>query len=461
MHNMFLRDVDRIIVVCVMLSLGLFLVSFATVRGHDFLIFVPLGIFACLMGCWILGTTQVKQILWDSPLVWKYVELTSIYLVPAAIVEFLRRSIRHATRRWLLVLFWIHVFFAVAAIVLSLAGFVRLPRTIAPFNLLLLITIVVFLVMLVFWVRVGDESARAFVYGILVLVLFAVHDILANLLLIPWQRSVSHWGALAFTINLSLLLIRRVQATRRLLHEYSLEMDLARSMQKALLPRPAISCPRLRVYAHYEPARDVGGDYYAFGPNDERSLGILVADVTGHGLSASLIAGMVQTAFIAARQRGTGPGRTLESMNHILFGNAAGQVSTALLVQIDVKHRHATLACAGHPPAILLRQGRLTEIHARGPALGWRPRIRPNEVRFAYKEGDRMILYTDGLVEARNPAGQIFGFEKLLSLVQKYGAAPAPDLVEALLAALKRFCLDDSLEDDATLLVVDFLPDRV
>ncbi|MCB1321387.1 MAG: 7TM-DISM domain-containing protein, partial [Leptospiraceae bacterium] len=200
---MFRTDADRIFVSSTLLFIGIFLIGLALAIRREYAAFLYLGLFSCLMGTWIFGTTHVKQLLWNAPIFWKYIEYTSLYLIPVAIAVFLQKTIQRKSRKYLRFITFSHLLFTIAALSLALTGTVRITTTLLPFNYLMLFSMITFLALLIYWNRMGDHAARYFLYGSLFLIIFAVHDILANLDLIAWNRAFSHWGALAFTISLS------------------------------------------------------------------------------------------------------------------------------------------------------------------------------------------------------------------------------------------------------------------
>jgi phosphoserine phosphatase RsbU/P len=175
----------------------------------------------------------------------------------------------------------------------------------------------------------------------------------------------------------------------------------------------------------------LAGDFYDFLGMDSERVGVLVADVSGHGVPAALIASMVKVALAAQSDRADQPAAVLAGMNQSLFGRLAGQYVTAAYVFIDTRSSSIRYAAAGHPPMLrLVRCSRETHaVEENGLPLGFRESTSYTEVELSLQGGDRLLLYTDGLIEATNADGDFFGIDRLKatpacgSALQLYAAA--------------------------------------
>jgi CheY-like chemotaxis protein len=238
------------------------------------------------------------------------------------------------------------------------------------------------------------------------------------------------------------------------------EMDTARQIQLSILPREIPAIKGLDMAARYIPMTSVAGDFYDFLPIDERRIGILVADVSGHGMPAALIASMLKIALDGQTACATDPARVLAGLNHALCGKFKGHFVTAAYVVVDTEKQSLLYAGAGHPPLVIMdaaRQARhFTE---NGLFLGCFPQATYTAVEIPFKPGDWGVLYTDGILEMTDPSDEQFGLDRFKQLLQNNHALSAGQFVDALLDELSRWSCPASgrePEDDITLLAFHF-----
>jgi sigma-B regulation protein RsbU (phosphoserine phosphatase) len=254
--------------------------------------------------------------------------------------------------------------------------------------------------------------------------------------------------------SLGYVAARRLLLRDRELGEMRGEMETARRMQLSILPAAFPESPHFRVGARYVPMSSVAGDFYDFLRVEPARAGILIADVSGHGVPAALIASMVKIAASSQSDLAAEPAMLLAGMNTALCGNTQDQFVTAAYVHLDAEAKELRYAAAGHPAMLLLRAGEVREIVENGFILGITRAATYTQASVALETGDRLILYTDGIVEARDSAGQMFSEERLHALVKETGAdlpeATASRIVEAVQAWSKE------QDDDLTVIVCDF-----
>ncbi len=308
--------------------------------------------------------------------------------------------------------------------------------------------------------RGRDVDARAIRVGLLCFVGTALADNAAvamnNLLRIEPYGFAVFLGCLGYVAAR-----RRVQQDAELV-EIRNELELARRMQLAILPERFPESPAFKVAARYVPMSSVAGDFYDFLGVGEGRAGILIADVSGHGVPAALIASMVKMAASSGREDAAEPGRLLEGMNRALCGNTQGQFVTAAYVYLDAEAGEMRYAAAGHPAMLLLRGGEVREVIENGLMLGITETAGYGQVALPMLEGDRLILYTDGLLEARDRRGELFGEERFFGLVRETAGLAAAGAVERMIAAVEGWVA--VREDDLTVIVCDVVetgPGRV
>jgi sigma-B regulation protein RsbU (phosphoserine phosphatase) len=239
------------------------------------------------------------------------------------------------------------------------------------------------------------------------------------------------------------------------LGEIHRELELARSIQLSILPGAFPESPDFRIAARYVPMAAVAGDLYEFLLTGERQAGLLVADVSGHGVPAALIASMVKMAATSQRGQAAHPAQLLAGMNAALCGNTQGQFVTAAYVYLDARARILRYAAAGHPAMLMLRDGIVTEIAENGLLLAAAEGADYSDKTLPLQVGDRLLLYTDGLVEARNAKGELFGEESLASALRATAGQTVDAAADRLIDATKQWA--NSQDDDLTVLVCDFV----
>jgi phosphoserine phosphatase RsbU/P len=237
------------------------------------------------------------------------------------------------------------------------------------------------------------------------------------------------------------------------------EMKVVADIQRSLLPKKMPDIPTMSLAAYYQASHRAGGDYYDFFPLPDGKWGILIADVSGHGTPAAVL--MAITHSLAHSYPGTPmpPGRMLEYVNHHLTARYTVESDTfvtAFYGVYDPGRRELTYASAGHNPPRLKRclDGTLDLLNgATALPLGIAPKQTYREQTHRLLPGDELVLYTDGITEAHNDKGEMFGLARLDKVLENC-AIGASDLLESVLAALKEFTGNEPIHDDRTILVV-------
>ena len=239
-------------------------------------------------------------------------------------------------------------------------------------------------------------------------------------------------------------------------HSIEQELILARSIQQASLPQEVPELEGWRISPLYQPAREVGGDFYDFHLLSEGRLGLVVGDATGKGVPAALVmsttCGMLRA--VSQTSDSSSPGEMLERVNEALVPSIPSNMFvTCFYAILDPKSASLRYANAGHDVPYIHRNGAAEELRARGMPLGLMPGMGYEEDEIVLEEGEAALFYSDGLVEAHNPNGEMFGFPKLRALIAEH--AEKQSLEEALLEELYSFVgVGWEQEDDITLLTL-------
>jgi serine phosphatase RsbU (regulator of sigma subunit) len=232
------------------------------------------------------------------------------------------------------------------------------------------------------------------------------------------------------------------------------EMRTARYIQEALLPERLPSTPGWQFEPFYRPARQVGGDFYDFLPLPGGRIGIVIGDGTGKGIPAALIMATTTTMLRAAAPHSGSPGAVLAMINNLLQEHIPPNMFiTCFYAILDPANGELCFANAGHNLPYLWRAGEIAELRAAGMPLGLMPDQGYEEKTLTLDAGERVLFYTDGLVEAHDPHRTMFGGPRLKHLLQN---SPRPDgLIEYVMTDLQAFTGDDwEQEDDITLVLL-------
>ena len=237
------------------------------------------------------------------------------------------------------------------------------------------------------------------------------------------------------------------------------ELQTARSIQHAFLPRNVPALPGWQFAPYYQPAREVGGDFYDFLPFEDGRLGLVIGDVTGKGIPAALVMATVHTMLRTAVQGSISPGQVLARVNELLAADIPpGMFVTCFFAALNPQSGHLHYSNAGHEPPFRQHKEEAAELWATGMPLGMMPGTRYDEHEITLLPGDSLLFYSDGLVEAHNPGNEMFGFPRLQTVLSKQSDG-AP-LIDALLSELQRFTGDAwEQEDDVTLLALQRMPE--
>ncbi len=293
-------------------------------------------------------------------------------------------------------------FFAAGSLVLPYETSVRSINLLIPVASLLL-----------FWnailaARKGVRQSRYFLIAWVALVAGTVFESATYFFTLPLStlgRFGTQLGTVAEVILFSVALGRRIRVlteekafANQKLAVMEKDMELARSIQERILPagKPRFEAP---IHVTYNPLRAVGGDFYDFFETGGRQIGILIADVTGHGVAAALDSSTVKVAFRSEISEMTSPANVLSNMNQFLADYVQYRFVSAYYAFIDLDARTVRYASAGHPPLLVVRGKTIIELTAEGMLLGISRDSEYQEHLFHLEAGDRLLLYTDGLFE--------------------------------------------------------------
>jgi sigma-B regulation protein RsbU (phosphoserine phosphatase) len=234
------------------------------------------------------------------------------------------------------------------------------------------------------------------------------------------------------------------------------ELELAREIQESLLPERRLEMGPVIVMATFQPAAEVGGDYFDVFPISDDRLVIAIGDVAGHGLSTGLLMASLKSSVAALVHEGYGGTELIEKVNRLVLKQAQARTMVTLSVfEVDLSEDRVTLANAGHPPAYLVGgAGGPRELLASSLPVGSRL-CRPRSLESPFPADSRLLLYSDGLVEAASADGEPFGYRRLEHILETSANDSGNELTAAILDALADHTGGTPLADDLTVLVVE------
>jgi hypothetical protein len=452
-------DVYEFIVGILLISLGLIAVVLAGLRWNTKNLFlISFGVFCFLYG----ARTNAFQFLFDaSPLFWSYERWFITYLVPVPgyilVEQLFGRGWKSSIRR----IWQIGIAFAVVAIPVCI--YLQKPWAAYMANNILAVAGLSVIMGNLFWPGLSlTREIRIVRVGFVIFAVFSLHANIAHYFLSgPWAQDLEAVGLLTLFGCLGYTVAIRFFQNEKTLITIENELETARQIQSFILPRAKPKIKGLEIAARYVPMATMAGDFYDFQLIDDKRIGILVADVSGHGVPASLIASMVKIAFVSQAPHASDPARVLAGLNQILCGKLDSDFVTAGYLFIDTEQQTASYAGAGHPPLLLWRQQdkEVLEIRQKGIILGQMEETSYKHSDLKLQKGDRFVLYTDGIVEALNPAGEIYGADRLKTFIEANSGLAAEQFCGRLVEMIAGWSgggSKNSLDDDLTLLVVDF-----
>ena len=404
--------------------------------------------------------------------------LLSVFAIPRAVAGHIEHAITFTIMvptlllfldvvqtRWRRVMLWVlgvELVFAAFAIPLDLLGIAKVETDIA--NSVLVLSAGTLMIVFVFFVRPPGRLSpelRVVAVGLAVFGLFVFRANLAGLRILP-GRDVEPIGFLFLVCTLGYLVARRIFAKEESLFAIQKELEIAEQIQASILPHDVPRRAGIEIAARYLPMSAVAGDFYDFLTFERNHLGILIADVTGHGVPAALIASMLKVAFAGQSGQASDPARVLTGLNQALCGKFEDHFVTAAYLYADLDAKIIRYAGAGHPPLLFSdrSKGGARAIEKNGFFLGMFPEAEYSSMEMRLHPGDRYVLYTDGLPESKNVAGEEFGLARCMKVLDSHPRLPAAALADQLLSEISRWTETAKStvrlqEDDMTLIVLD------
>jgi sigma-B regulation protein RsbU (phosphoserine phosphatase) len=424
-------------------------------------LFIRLGIWSAMYGVGLLAQSRavVAALSPSIQTAVPYVNTAVAYLtVVVGLSAFLQLS-----RGFIRLLIRVLIFAGMAVALAGIGWFVfgGAEDKFIPYNVLVAVGGLLVLVPVAAVKKLSDKflvllDRRVLIVGTLVFAVEALWVNLARPLHYRTPRLLDHLAFAVFLLSFGYVAMQIIVTNERRLLSIENELAVARRLQFSILPTSIPEVRNIRIAVAYQPMTAVAGDFYEFILIDEQRIGFLVADVTGHGVPAALIASMIKVAMQSVVSCAHDPRQVLRGLNRILFGQLHDQLVSVAYLWLDTGNRKALYSAAGHPPLLRWSEGKLERFESNGLLFGVMADPDYPVCDLPIRFGDRLLLYTDGVIEPENARGDSFGNRKLEEVLRDNQSRPASEMSDQLLSEIRLWQPAGlGQQDDITLIVID------
>ena len=460
------RQVGEIFFGTLFFLVGLIAAGIALIRrGRGVRILIWLALWSGLYGARMLITSPAIRPHFPQPLqiIFPYIDVTITYLILVfALLVWLELTLDKAR-------FLIQIMIVIASAI-GLAGIGWFivsgsPDTLMIYNNLVAVCTLLVLVVVVTVRKLSDKFLVLPNRGILAVgtLMFAAEALYTNLSLLFDYRTLpilDRIGFAAWLFSLAYVAAQMIFTNERRLISIDSELETARQIQSSILPLAVPKIDNLRIAAAYHPMTAVAGDFYDFIFIDSHHVGFFVADVSGHGVPAALIASMIKIAIQSVVVSADNPQEVLRRLSNIIGNQLHGQFLSAAYLYIDTEKYQARYSAAGHPPLLYWNytEQQVRFVESNGMLIGFLEGTDYPVLEFTFRKGDRLILYTDGLTEPENAGDEAFGDHRLSEVIHSAQKSSAEELSVKLLDELRLWQQSPKeQQDDITWIIIDVL----
>jgi phosphoserine phosphatase RsbU/P len=429
-------------------TVGLLAAAFSLLRRRFDALLLWFALFAILYGVRLEMNYQLLWALGLRPIAFHRVVIAIDFLIPIPGFFFLRElNLLGRVGRVLAMIVW-----PIALSLAALTLFVGPQASLRAVNNTFIVG--VFVVLFIALVRIGPGSPDITLIrrGLFLFIVGVVYDNITGIF--GHYYNIEPFGFIPLLAVLGVVAGRRTLVNEQELKVIRKELEIAQRIQSSILPSSFPTSKSFRIVARYCPMSAVAGDFYDFILASDREAGLFIADVSGHGVPAALIASMVKLAAATHRDDADNPSFLLHGMNTILCGNTHSQFVTAAYVYLNATTQELRYSAAAHPPMLLLRNGEIVEISENGLMLAAFSFATYTTVSHSIRSGDRLVLYTDGLLEAADIHQEEFGCQRLHSLVRETANLPQAEAADHIISSIQQWSATQN--DDLTLLLCDY-----
>jgi sigma-B regulation protein RsbU (phosphoserine phosphatase) len=446
--NAFNRDALNLFLGAAFAAAGIVSAGLAAIRKRDPLL-IYFALFAALYGIRLWIKADLVQMEFGESTFSRHISSAIDFIIPLPAVLFFRAAgfLDRVSQVAAYILVAVSSCLALITLVLGQS------RTLDVINNVFVIAALGLLAVRFATNRPADPDFLVTRRGLLIFIAFAFWGNVAGVINLQ-SPQVEPLGFVAFLCALGYVAARRTLRRDKQLGEIQKELEVARRIQLSILPSAFPESTSFHVAARYVPMTAVAGDFYDFIVGDDQQAGLLIADVSGHGVPAALIASMVKLAATSQRGNAANPSALLAGMNAALCGNTQNQFVTAAYVHLDSGSGELRYSAAGHPAMLLLRRDEVFPIEENGLMLAAFDFATYSTATHRLEPGDRLLLYTDGLVEAANARGDFFGHDALCAVLRQTSGVPPTSAADRIMISVQRWSAFQ--DDDLTVIVCDY-----
>jgi phosphoserine phosphatase RsbU/P len=315
------------------------------------------------------------------------------------------------------------------------------------FDFAMAASVAVFLI----WFRAGKDS-RIVRVALLIYVTASGIAYVAAISGFHWR--IEPWACALLLGGLGYAATSHALARDHELHDLEMELTMARRIQRSILSTDVPASTSFNVVTRYVPMTAVAGDFYEVVAMDDRQAGLFIADVSGHGVPAALIASMVKLAVDSQRALFACPGELLSGINALLCRNARSQLVTAAYAYLNCESNQLLYSAAGHPPMLLWRRGEVIALEENGLLMAAFPFATYSATAVNLEARDRILLYTDGVLEAANSDDIEFGPDRLSAILNKSETHSISEVADLIVSEVSAW--SNTQGDDITVLLCEY-----
>jgi hypothetical protein len=454
------NSIDHLILGFLFLFIGMLsILIFLPRRKQPVYFSLSFGLFAICFGILEIGGygRDISQLLFDVPIVLDYLTYIAAYLIPAALYASVEQIYGAGYKAIIRRLWQFHLVATILVVILDLINAVPIERTQMLFGMLIIPEIVIVVTCCIKASSKDNVEVKIFSLGFSLLALFVLHDLFAALGLLPKWHAIFPWGVFLFILILGYILYRRfVQA-----HLALQELQDAHEMQMSLMPEDTPPVSEVEIAGRCLPANTVGGDYFNYIRLDEEQskLGIVLMDVTGHGMKAATTGFVANGMLQAEIHSGTKLEHIMAQMNQSLCYTLQKNTFVAMsLSLIDTSAKVLTHFNAGIPEPVIIRNGDLIPLETPGAfPLGCWLESEYTATVISLQSADLLVFHSDGILEARNKADEMYVDNRFAAFLKALDtqALSATKIVAEILNDVRAF--DKEGNDDMTVVVTKVL----
>lgn len=425
----------------------------------------------------ISATNTLASVYVNIPFLWPYFFYSGIYFLPASIGLFIEASVLMKPGLPARAVRYAGVIYGTGSVLLSLTGLVNIESTLDIAHLIVIATAVVYAPVLIRNIVKKDVISIVLTGSLFLFGFIGILDVIVSRITERTIYNLSHFGAFQLVIVTAgiighkyQVLVNALNAQSKILEKKveerteslnrSLEMirkdlDLAKGIQQKILPGNGENYGSCRIVHICKPLLEVGGDIYDIFVPEKNQIRIFLADATGHGIQAALFTMAIKTEYEALKYQNRSAGELLEKLNRYFYRKyyAVNGLFTAVVADIDLDQYSISYASAGHPDQLLFQKNSVRRLSKTGRMIGLVPDARYRQEELPFHTGDRLFLFSDGIIEARGKQKDEFSMERLVGIISRQ--IKIDQIVDSVFKDVETYSTGDENQDDRTLIAVE------